>query len=136
MLTLPIGCWIELNAIEKKVSIIEDWQKVNQNFDWLAENNYLEEWKGLSIKYLVRSVIYGSYKKIIIQIYRLYRTLCAQSARNALTLFAVWIGTLQLLIGYVPDYPLTIVGYYSLFLILKNHFKKSPECYREDSGDI
>ncbi|MBA2133953.1 DUF6064 family protein [Capillibacterium thermochitinicola] len=42
---------------------------------------------------------------------------------NALTLFAVWVGTLQLLIGYVPDYPLAIVGYYSLFLIVKNHFK-------------
>lgn len=27
MLTLPIGCEIELNATEKKVSIIEDWSK-------------------------------------------------------------------------------------------------------------
>ncbi|MCL6613750.1 MAG: DUF6064 family protein [Firmicutes bacterium] len=43
---------------------------------------------------------------------------------NALTLFALWIGTLQILIGYVPDYPLAIVGYYSLILIIKNHLKE------------
>ncbi|HEY8344952.1 MAG TPA: hypothetical protein VIL66_07160 [Bacillota bacterium] len=35
---------------------------------------------------------------------------------NALTLFAVWVGTLQLLLGYVPDYPLALVGYYALFV--------------------
>lgn len=35
---------------------------------------------------------------------------------NALTLFAVWVGTLQLLLGYLPDYPLALIGYYALFI--------------------
>ncbi len=43
---------------------------------------------------------------------------------NALTLFAVWIGTAQLAIGYVPDYPLAIVGYYSVGLIISNYLKE------------
>lgn len=39
---------------------------------------------------------------------------------NALTLFAVWIGSFQILLGYVPDYPLAMVGYYSLGLIISD----------------
>lgn len=41
---------------------------------------------------------------------------------NALTLFAVWIGTAQILIGYVPDYPLALIGYFSLGLIILNKY--------------
>ena len=37
---------------------------------------------------------------------------------NALTLFAVWIGSLQILLGYAPDYPLAMAGYYALGLII------------------
>lgn len=36
----------------------------------------------------------------------------------SLTLFAVMVGTAQIAIGYVPDYPLAFLGYYSAFLIL------------------
>jgi hypothetical protein len=36
----------------------------------------------------------------------------------SLTLFSVMIGTAQIAIGYVPDYPLAFLGYYSAFLIL------------------
>jgi hypothetical protein len=43
---------------------------------------------------------------------------------NALTLFAVWIGTAQVAIGYVPDYPLALIGYYSLGLILWNKLRR------------
>lgn len=45
-----------------------------------------------------------------------------RSLFNALTLFAVWIGTAQVLIGYVPDYPLALIGYSSLGLILLNKY--------------
>lgn len=43
-----------------------------------------------------------------------------KSLFNALTLFAICIGTAQILIGYVPDYPLAIIGYLSLGLIILN----------------
>lgn len=39
---------------------------------------------------------------------------------NALTLFAVWVGSLQVLLGYIPDYPLAVVGYYALGLIISD----------------
>ncbi len=39
---------------------------------------------------------------------------------NALTLFAVWVGSLQILLGYIPDYPLAVVGYYALGLIISD----------------
>ncbi|MBN1599383.1 MAG: hypothetical protein JW894_13905 [Bacteroidales bacterium] len=42
----------------------------------------------------------------------------------SLTLFSVMVGTAQFAIGYVPDYPLAITGYYSVLLIAfdKLHF--------------
>jgi hypothetical protein len=40
----------------------------------------------------------------------------------ALTLFAVMVGTAQFTIGYVPDYPLAIIGYYAGALILIDKF--------------
>jgi hypothetical protein len=46
---------------------------------------------------------------------------------NALTLFAIVIGTAQLAIGYVPDYPLAMVGYYSAGLIVSNYLKERKE---------
>lgn len=45
-----------------------------------------------------------------------------RSLFNALTLFAVWIGTAQILISYVPDYPLALIGYFSLGLIILNKY--------------
>jgi len=36
----------------------------------------------------------------------------------SLTLFSIMVGTAQIALGYVPDYPLAILGYYSIFLIL------------------
>lgn len=39
---------------------------------------------------------------------------------NALTHFAVWIGSFQILLGYVPDYLLAMVGYYALGLIISD----------------
>lgn len=36
----------------------------------------------------------------------------------SLTLFSVMVGTAQFTIGYVPDYPLAIIGYYSAALII------------------
>jgi hypothetical protein len=36
---------------------------------------------------------------------------------GALTLFAAWIGTAQFTIGYVPDYPLALIGYIGLALM-------------------
>ena len=36
----------------------------------------------------------------------------------ALTLFSVIVGTAQFKIGYIPDYPLAILGYYSMVLII------------------
>ena len=45
-----------------------------------------------------------------------------RSLFNVLTLFAVWIGTAQVLIGYVPDYPLALIGYYSLGIIILNKY--------------
>ena len=36
----------------------------------------------------------------------------------SLTLFSVMVGTAQIAIRYVPDYPLAFLGYYSVFLIL------------------
>lgn len=41
-----------------------------------------------------------------------------KSLFNVLTLFAVWIGTAQILIHYVPDYPLALIGYLSVGLII------------------
>lgn len=43
-----------------------------------------------------------------------------KSIFNSLTLFAVWVGTAQILIGYVPDYPLAVIGYFPLILIILN----------------
>ncbi|NLW48405.1 MAG: hypothetical protein GXY86_13870 [Firmicutes bacterium] len=40
---------------------------------------------------------------------------------NALALFAVVTGTAQLAIGYLPDYPLAMVGYYAVGLIISNY---------------
>ena len=45
-----------------------------------------------------------------------------RSLFNALTAFAVCIGTAQILIGYVPDYPLALIGYFSLVLIILNKY--------------
>jgi hypothetical protein len=46
-----------------------------------------------------------------------------RSLFKALTLFAVWIGTLQSLPhGYVPDIPLALIGYFSLGLIILNKY--------------
>jgi hypothetical protein len=44
---------------------------------------------------------------------------------NALTLFAVWIGTAQLALGYLPDYPLALIGYICLGLIVFNKLKRA-----------
>lgn len=41
----------------------------------------------------------------------------------SLTLFSVLVGTAQIAIGYVPDYPLAFLGYYSVFLILIERIK-------------
>ena len=44
----------------------------------------------------------------------------------SLTLFSIMVGTAQIAIGYVPDYPLAFMGYYSAFLILLeriNHYR-------------
>lgn len=46
---------------------------------------------------------------------------------NALTLFAIMTGTAQLAIGYIPDYPLAMVGYYSVGLIVSNYLKERKE---------
>lgn len=43
---------------------------------------------------------------------------------NALALFAVVTGTAQLAIGYLPDYPLAMVGYYAVGLIISNYLKE------------
>jgi len=37
---------------------------------------------------------------------------------HSLTLFSIMVGTAQFAIGYIPDYPLAILGYYCLILIL------------------
>jgi hypothetical protein len=41
----------------------------------------------------------------------------------AMTLFAVMVGTAQIAIGYVPDYPLAVIGYYSLILIITDKLR-------------
>jgi hypothetical protein len=41
----------------------------------------------------------------------------------SLTLFSVMVGTAQIALRYVPDYPLAFLGYYSLFLILSGRVK-------------
>lgn len=43
---------------------------------------------------------------------------------NALTLFAVWVGTLQLILGYLPDYPLALIGYYSLLIKVLHYIQE------------
>ena len=46
----------------------------------------------------------------------------------SLTLFSIMVGTAQFAIGYIPDYPLAILGYYCLILILLEkitHLKKA-----------
>ena len=41
----------------------------------------------------------------------------------SLTLFSVMVGSAQIAIKYVPDYPLAFLGYYSVFLIVLNRLK-------------
>jgi len=41
----------------------------------------------------------------------------------SLTIFAVCVGTAQLFIRFVPDYPLAIIGYYSLIIIIIEKIK-------------
>jgi hypothetical protein len=36
----------------------------------------------------------------------------------SLMIFSIMVGTAQFTIGYVPDYPLAIIGYYSLLLVV------------------
>ena len=43
----------------------------------------------------------------------------------SLTLFAVMVGTAQMAIGYVPDYPLAFLGYYALVLMIVDRVKRS-----------
>ncbi len=46
----------------------------------------------------------------------------------SLTLYSVMVGTAQFAIGYIPDYPLAIIGYYSIILIIIDkiiRFKKT-----------
>ena len=45
----------------------------------------------------------------------------------SLTLFSVVVGTAQFAIGYVPDYPLAILGYYSTVLIIVDAITRSKK---------
>lgn len=45
----------------------------------------------------------------------------------SLTLFSVMVGSAQIAIKYVPDYPLAFLGYYSLFLIILDRINKNKK---------
>jgi len=45
-----------------------------------------------------------------------------RSLFNALTAFAVCIGTAQITLPYVPDIPLALIGYFSLGLVILNKY--------------
>ncbi|MBU4313477.1 MAG: hypothetical protein KJ821_01600, partial [Actinobacteria bacterium] len=45
-----------------------------------------------------------------------------RSLFNALTAFAVCIGTAQIALPYVPDIPLALIGYFSLGLVILNKY--------------
>ncbi len=66
---------------------------------------------------------------VILGILTLYYPKTNKALFVSLTIFASMIGTAQVLLPYIPDIPLAIVGYYGLLLIIiffiKNKFIKS-----------
>ena len=54
----------------------------------------------------------------------------------SLTLFSVLVGTAQFAIGYVPDYPLAILGYYAIILIVMDRISRIKKIATPEKQDF